>query len=456
MRFFLISIFIIFTFNGCEINKPSSPSINKIFSYNNFNYSKEEIKFFETEYIKILNIDNPNVLEEYLSFYDKNYSYFLNGKQKVKNLKEKIRLLRKQNKETITKKYKIHDNPLTLNKELAKKGNIKARRALVRAYKTEHPELSLKILQKLVKDEDIKSMKDYARANMYKIRPVQKKDVKKAIEIYKKLASFGELSSIMKLGNFYEYGYHKEIIPLDTNKSLEYYNKAASKGYILAKKKLYKIYSCKACKPNRYDEAKANVLQRELITDLNLRLSEVSEKETKNIFVKNKTISDKTIKELLKSIEKQNIKKEKVQVQKINKNEEVKTTEEVKKVIKKVIKKSKNYKKITPIKCYHMDVVKTELSKNCKEKIVKTINKFQNIKRIYLIPVIDKNDKKYFQNKNTKKSSINLLLKKLSNQRLETTIEYFKSKIQDESIIHKSPYHVISKVSNKGIIIKFQ
>ncbi len=124
-------------------------------------------------------------------------------------------------------------------------------------------------------------MKEYASANIYMVRPVIIQDLEKALKTYERLAELGELSSMVRLGNFYEYGYHKSIAPQDKEKALEYYEKAASKGYTIAKKKLYKIYSCKECKPDRYDQEKADALQKELIKNLDKKLSKVLEEKPK-------------------------------------------------------------------------------------------------------------------------------------------------------------------------------
>lgn len=103
MRFFLLSIFIVFIFNGCQNNEPTAPTLKKIHSFNNFDYSKEQVEFFEKEFTNILSIENPTILENYLLFYETNRSYFLNGKQKVEKLKEKIALLKEEKNITLEK-----------------------------------------------------------------------------------------------------------------------------------------------------------------------------------------------------------------------------------------------------------------------------------------------------------------------------------------------------------------
>ncbi len=143
--------------------------------------------------------------------------------------------------------------------------SIKEKRKLVEFYKTSNPSYALKILEELVALEDIESMKKYASANIYMIRPVQEQNFHKALKTYERLDELGDLSSTMNLGNFYEYAYHKGLVKKDKNKSLFYYEKAASKGYIPAVKKLIKIYSCKKCKPNRYNEKRAKELKDKFI-----------------------------------------------------------------------------------------------------------------------------------------------------------------------------------------------
>ncbi len=143
--------------------------------------------------------------------------------------------------------------------------SIKEKRKLVELYKISNPSYALKILEELVVLEDIKSMKEYASANIYMIRPVQEQNLQKALKTYERLDELGDLSATMNLGNFYEYAYHKGLVKKDKKKSLLYYEKAASKGYIPAVKKLIKIYSCKKCKPDRYDKKRAKELKDKFI-----------------------------------------------------------------------------------------------------------------------------------------------------------------------------------------------
>ena len=257
---YLIS-FIFFIFTACQ-NKQENIKTNDLSHHlNNFSYQKNQIQKLENTFKDIVKSKNIILLKEYKKFYKENTSYFINGKNKVKNLNKAIKKL--ENKKNLRKKLN-KDKSIKSYKELAKQGNIKAQRYLVDFYKYSNTKESLKWLEILVKNNDIKSMKDYASANIYMIKPVQKQDIKKALKVYEKLAHFGELSSIMNLANLYEYNYHKKYIKQDKQKALKYYEKASNKNYINAQKKLLKIYLCKECKPNRYDLKKANSLKKVL------------------------------------------------------------------------------------------------------------------------------------------------------------------------------------------------
>lgn len=425
MRFFLLSIFIVFIFNACQSKETTIPTLKKVHSFNNFDYSKEQIIFFEEEFKNILSIENPTILAEYLSFYTKNQSYFLNGKEKIEKIKEKISLLKNKKDKIVSKlqeaKTKEEKEAIKIYKELAKEGNIKAQRELVQSYKINNPELALKLLEKLVEQEDIQSMKEYASANIYMVRPVIVQDLKKALQTYERLAQLGELSSMMRLGNFYEYGYHKSVAPQDKEKSLEYYEEAASRGYTIAKKKLYEIYSCKECKPDRYDQEKADALQKELIKNLDKKLSKVLEK---------KPLTKKTIEKANEIIEEKN---------------SVAISSKTKKTIKKPIAR---------IRCYDMETAKAVLSKKCQDKIEKALTKNRNISEINIIPIVDKNDKKYFQENIAKKDFQESLLNNLATNRTFQTVWYMQELLEDDSILNISTYYVTSKKSNKGVVIK--
>lgn len=281
MKTLLLTFFIILTFNGCFFSSSEKDELIKkidIYSYSEFNYSKEQIDYFENEFENILAINNPSVLKGYAEFYEKHSSYFINGEQKVEKLLNKISSF-KTTEPTLLKLKKADDakikDSIKIYEELSKQGNIKAKRELVEIYKITNPDYALKILEELVELRDIKSMKDYASANIYMIRPVIVQDLKKALETYEKLDELGELSSIMRLGNFYEYGYHKSVAPQDRDLSLEYYEKAASENYLPAIKKLFEIYSCDDCTPDRYDEDRANELRKQLKKRLDKKLSKV-------------------------------------------------------------------------------------------------------------------------------------------------------------------------------------
>lgn len=433
MRFFLLSIFIVFIFNGCQNNEPTTPTLKKIHSFNNFDYTKEQIAFFEKEFTNILSIENPTILEDYLVFYETNKSYFLNGKQKVEKLKEKIALKKEEKNITLekleeAKKQEEKKEAIKIYKQLAKEGNIKAQRELVESYKINNPELALELLEKLVEQEDIQSMKEYASANIYMVRPVIVQDLEKALETYERLAELGELSSIVRLGNFYEYGYHKSVAPQDKEKALEYYEKAASKGYTIAKKKLYKIYSCKECTPDRYDQEKADALQKELIKNLDKKLSKVLEEKPK--------------KNTLKPKPKKIVKK---QEEKLEEKNEVAVLAKDKKLPKKTL---------ATIKCYDMETAKSALSKNCQEDINKALKEYKNISKINIIPILDKSDKKYFQESVSKKDFQESLLNNLATNRTFQTVWYMQKVLKDDSILNISTYYVTSKKSNKGVVIK--
>lgn len=271
MKYILTIFFIIFSFTGCIYNQAKVPELERYYSFDKFNYSKESIDFFEDNFNKILQIKNLIILKEYRNFYKKNANYFINGKQKVEKIDNKIQKLEdlRKNDETLSlleKAKKVEKKEaIKIYKKLAEENNIKAQRELVEIYKYDRPSISLYWLEKLVLSEDIYSMKEYASSNIYMVRPIIVQDLKKALNVYNKLAKKGELSSIMRLGNIYEYGYHKEVAPMDKKRSLEYYELASSKNYPIAIKKLYEIYSCEKCIPDRYNAKKAEELKKKLM-----------------------------------------------------------------------------------------------------------------------------------------------------------------------------------------------
>lgn len=147
--------------------------------------------------------------------------------------------------------------PLSEQKELAKK------------YKYTNPEKSIYWYEKLVLENDTESIEEYAYANLFMINPIIIQDVKKAVELYEKLAKQNHKSSLMRLANIYEYGYFKNDIPMNKQKALEYYEKASQLNYLPAQKKLIEIYLCKKCNDGRYNKEKGlNLLKKINLTSL--------------------------------------------------------------------------------------------------------------------------------------------------------------------------------------------
>lgn len=430
----VLSIFLFFT--GCQNSNVETPNLKTYSSFDKFDYSKENINFFEKEFENISSIENIKILKEYQKFYTKNSNYFLNGKQKIAILSNKIYGLEKivdTNSDVILlEKAKIvpKKEAIKIYKELAKKNNIKAQRELVEIYKLTSPEESLKWLEKLVEEDDIHSMKEYASANIYMVRPIIVQDLEKALITYEELAKKGELSSMMRLGNIYEYGYHKEVAKQDKEKALEYYESAADKGYLIAQKKLYKIYTCEKCKPNRYDQKKAEKLQKILVKNLDKDISlERERKATKK--------TKKGIVELTK-------------VEKVKNN----SNQEDKKPVGVISKKTKD-PKLATVKCYDMKKAKVVLTKNCKKNINLVLKENKNISKINITAILDKEDIAYYKNKIPNTKFQKSLLKALANDRLFETVWHLQRKLKDDSIINISTYFVNSKNKNRGIILKF-
>ncbi|PLY06333.1 MAG: hypothetical protein C0625_09345 [Arcobacter sp.] len=506
MKYILAIFSFILFFTGCENKQVKVPEVKTYYSIDKFNYSKENIAFFEEKFNEILQIDNPIILNEYSNFYKKNSNYFINGKQKVKTIEKRLKELRKTAKVNeelqLLEKAKKADKKeaIKIYKELAKKNNIKAQRELVKIYKYENPSESLYWLEKLVLAEDIYSMKEYASANIYMVRPIIVQDLKRALNIYNKLADMGELSSIMRLGNIYEYGYHKDVAPQDKEKALKYYELAASKDYEIAQRKLYEIYSCEKCKPNRYNPEKAKVLQKKLISKLDKKILQGVEKRQKLLskklnhqkISKVKTVKAEIPKKIVPKIgkiEKPIIKETIVKnaktelpkkiipkIEKVN-EKKVKKTNEAKEIVQKQIqkkevekvkidkvqtvkvedKKEKNIgvmpklaitkKAKETIKCYDTEVAKIKQTAKCENKIKDILENNSEISRINIIPVIDKNDIAYFKDN---KESLNSLGK----DRALQVAEYLKKTIKGNPSINISTYYVISKKTNKGVIIK--
>ena len=420
MKYIFTFFTIIFLFTACQNKQGSIPELKTYNSFDKFNYSKESITFFEREFDRISTIENPKILEQYLDFYKQNSNYFLNGKVKVKALENQLTQIREKQTldsqlaqlkkaETLEKKESIK-----IYKQLAKEGNIKAQRELVERYKINNPSLALKWLEKLVRQEDIHSMKEYASANIYMVRPIIVQDLNKAIDTYEKLAKLGELSSLMRLGNIYEYGYHKQVAPRDRDKSLTYYELAASKNYEIAQKKLYEIYSCKECKPNRYNPEKAQALQK-ILNNPGTKTLERLEKKIKIPKIKKEIIKEKVIEE-----------------------------------IKEIKKRTKLAKKVI-IKCYDMKTASIEISDKCKNKIKTFLNNDNIISKIVLIPVLDKSDFSFYDKDPSKED----FLEELGRDRALEIKNYLNEVIKELPRIKTYEYYVTSKKSNKGVIIKF-
>lgn len=439
MKYILVILSIFIFFTGCQNSNIDMPNLKTYNSFDKFNYSKEDITFFEKEFENILSIENIEILKQYKKFYKKNSNYFLNGKQKLETITNRISRLEK-NIDTksdlqLLKKAKEADKKeaIKIYKELAKKNNLQAQRELVEIYKINNPEESLKWLEKLVENEDIYSMKEYASANIYMVRPILVQDLEKALITYERLSKLGELSSTMRLGNIYEYGYHKQIAKQDKEKSLEYYELAASKNYKIAQKKLYKIYSCKKCKPNRYNPKREKELQKILIKDLNKKIITELAKKKEEIEIK------KTIEE--SKIEKN---KEDMEVKQI-------IIEPKAMIITKANEIIKKRKKFEVVKCYDMEIASQKITENCKNQIQTLLENRKNILKIILLPILDKNDIAYFKDDVKKKS----LLDTLGKDRTLEIEKYLKETIESTTKIKTHGYHVISKKNNKGVIFKF-
>ncbi len=431
MKFYVFSFFIIFIFLGCQ--KPT-PTMEKKYSFHNFNYTKEQIDFFEKEFESILKLENPNILSEYVSFYEKNASYFLNGPMKVKKLKNRINLLKSKKDETLLTLEKAKNQQrkeaIKIYNKLAKEGNIKAQRKLVEVYKINYPQIALELLEKLVAQEDIQSMKDYAAANIYMIRPVETQNLEKAFSTYKKLAQKGELSSIMRLGNMYEYGYHKEVAKQDKKKALQYYELAASRGYLIAQKKLYEIYSCKTCKPNRYNEKKA----KELLAIID-----------KSMYEKENTKVSQSIK---------GPKKEEAKIVAIKSKQEEPKKEEAKTIAINYKQEENIIPEFQDIQCYDMKSAQAFLSNSCKQMILSFIEENPNISKIIISSTISEEDKLSL-NKNLTDSNLkNILIDNLAEDRRLETIWFLKNNLKDGSVIHILTKNIPS-IRNNGVLLKF-
>ncbi len=237
-----------------------------------FIYKKDQIIFFEKLFDRIKKLENKETLQRYADFYRKNYSYFVNGLLKAKILEDKINQnksidIQDPHKKLLTKALSSNkEDAIKIYLQLAKEDNIFAQRELAEIYKIDDPIKSIYWYKKLISNNDIKSIKDYAYANIYMIRPIIIQDVKRAVELYESLEELGEVSTLMHLGNIYEYGFFKNDFPQDKAKALEYYKKAAKKDYTNAQKKLSKIYLCEKCVGNRFNKEEGIKLLKILIS----------------------------------------------------------------------------------------------------------------------------------------------------------------------------------------------
>lgn len=248
---------------GCADKEVQTPIIkqNKNFYYmDEFIYKKEQVTFFENEFNRILKLNNKEILKAYADFYRKNASYFINGLQKAEKLENRIKdnkliYIKNSHKTLLTKALSSNKkDSIKIYLTLANEDNIFAQRELARLYRISNPIKSVFWYEKLISNNDIKSIEDYAYANIYMIRPIIVQNVKKGVSLYEKLEKLGETSASMHLGNIYEYGYFKNDFPQDKQKALKYYKKAAMNDYTNAQRKLSQIYLCEKCKGNRFNK----------------------------------------------------------------------------------------------------------------------------------------------------------------------------------------------------------
>jgi len=296
MKFILFILSVIYLITGCSTKEPKKEisHIDKGKNYyfvEEFIYKKNQIDYFEKEFENILNSNNLEVLKKFKNFYETNSSYFLNGFKKVALLEEKIENFDTSNKNShrylLTKALSVDkQEAIKIYEKLAKEDNIFAMRELANLYKYDNKVLSIIWFEKLVEKNDIQSIKDYAFANLRMVSPIIVQNVKKAVELYEKLDSLGEVSGLVHLGNIYEYGYFKDEFPLDKQKALKYYEKAAKQNYTPAQKKLAKIYLCQECEEDRYNKEKGIEILKKLTSkgddeakELLIKLSSIGTEE---------------------------------------------------------------------------------------------------------------------------------------------------------------------------------
>lgn len=304
MKYILLFIWAIFLLTACSSKEPEKQEIVEKTQEKNYHfveefiYKKEQIIFFEKEYENILKIKNKKLLQEFANFYKKNSSYFINGEYKAKNLENKILELNNEklssHKQLLTKALSVNKNDaIQIYEKLAYEGNIFAQRELAEIYKYDNKLKSIFWYKKLIENNDIKSIKDFAFANLRMVSPVVVQDVKRAVKLYEKLDSLGEVSGLVHLGNIYEYEYYKDEIPMDKQKALKYFEKAAAKDYTPAQKKLVKIYLCETCQGDRYNKEKGMKLLNILVEKNDREAIEMLNKINK------KTITQEVIQEEL-------------------------------------------------------------------------------------------------------------------------------------------------------------
>ena len=306
--YLLLTLLLLVT--GCAENQPKTPEIKETKNFyfpDEFIYKKEQILFFEKEFNRILKLNNKELLQTYADFYKRNESYFTNGLEKAQMIEDKIKkdkmiYIKNSHKSLLTKALSTNkEDAIKIYLKLAEENNIFAQRELAEIYKISDPIKSIFWYEKLISNNDIKSMKDYAYANIYMIRPIIVQNVKRAVSIYEELEKLGEVSVLMHLGNIYEYGYFKDDIPQNREKALEYYKKASSKNYTNAQKKLSQIYLCKSCEGNRFNKEEGLKLLKilaskgdeESIKKLE-KISEEMQKATKKEIIQEETIQEET------------------------------------------------------------------------------------------------------------------------------------------------------------------
>lgn len=334
MRTTYLLITLLFILVGCgnnqpQISKPISKPIAKPISktitksklkttpdiifhdISEFIYKKNQIVFFEKQFDKILKLKNKDSLQKYANFYRKNASYFINGKLKAKALeKRRINLDNLDNsnshKVLLTKALSLGSkDSIAIYERLAKEGNIFAKRELAEIYKYDNKLKSVFWYKNLIENNDIESIKYFAFANLHMVNPIIVQDTKKAVKLYEKLDSLGEVSGLVHLGNIYEYGYFKNDFPVDKKKSLKYFQKAAKKGYTPAQKKLTKIYLCEKCKGDRYNKEEGMRLLNILVSKGDEKSKKILESLNSSKNIEEKTPEIQTTKEAQEVIETQ-------------------------------------------------------------------------------------------------------------------------------------------------------